>query len=168
MLARDPETQLGDHQPLIGSARVDVAREVTAPRQRRSQAAALGPLDDFAMATTAAATSGCEGRCSPGPMATRSPCGQHGRMSVLVWSMVGIAVWHFTIFLPDRFAGGIIGAFLAAWLGAILSGFMVEGLSIPTLNPPGLEQALWALPGSILGLVAGWVVGMRSERAATT
>ena len=35
-------------------------------------------------------------------------------MSLLVWVMMGIAVWHFTVFLPDRFWGGIVGAFLAA------------------------------------------------------
>jgi hypothetical protein len=32
-------------------------------------------------------------------------------LSVLVWAMIGIAVWHFTVFLPDRFWGGIVGAF---------------------------------------------------------
>ena len=35
-------------------------------------------------------------------------------MSMLVWVMMGIAVWHFTVFVPDRFWGGIVGAFLAA------------------------------------------------------
>ena len=35
-------------------------------------------------------------------------------MSLVVWAMMGIAVWHFTVFLPDRFWGGIVGAFLAA------------------------------------------------------
>ena len=34
-------------------------------------------------------------------------------MSVLVWAMLGIAVWHFAVLVPDRFTGGIIGAFLA-------------------------------------------------------
>ena len=27
-------------------------------------------------------------------------------MSVIVWLMMGIAVWHFTVFVPDRFRGG--------------------------------------------------------------
>ena len=35
-------------------------------------------------------------------------------MSVLVWVLIGIALWHFTVLLPDRFHGGIIGAFLYA------------------------------------------------------
>ena len=38
-------------------------------------------------------------------------------MSMLVWVMMGIAIWHFTIFFPDRFYGGIVGAFLAAIFG---------------------------------------------------
>jgi len=34
-------------------------------------------------------------------------------MSLLVWAMLGIAVWHFAVLVPDRFTGGIIGAALA-------------------------------------------------------
>ena len=37
----------------------------------------------------------------------------HGGMSVLVWTMVSIALWHFAVLVPDRFWGGIIGAFLS-------------------------------------------------------
>ena len=44
-------------------------------------------------------------------------------MSILIWAMVGIAVWHFAVLVPDRFWGGIIGAFLAALVGAFASGF---------------------------------------------
>ena len=36
--------------------------------------------------------------------------------------MMGIAVWHFTVFVPDRFWGGIVGAFFAAVVGAALFG----------------------------------------------
>jgi hypothetical protein len=35
-------------------------------------------------------------------------------LSVFVWAMIGIAFWHFSVLVPDRFWGGIIGAFLAA------------------------------------------------------
>ena len=37
---------------------------------------------------------------------------RHGRaaaMGMLAWVMMGLAIWHFTIFLPDRFWGGIVG-----------------------------------------------------------
>jgi hypothetical protein len=87
-------------------------------------------------------------------------------VSVFVWSMVGIALWHFTIFVPDRFAGGIMGAFLAAWVGAIVSGFAFEGFAFPSDNPPGLHHALYGLPGALLGLAGCYVAGVRGEARA--
>ena len=83
-------------------------------------------------------------------------------MSVFVWSMVGIALWHFTIFVPDKFAGGIVGAFCAAWFGSLASGFLFEGLALPSHNPPGLRHALYALPGSVLGLGVCYAYGVRN------
>lgn len=94
-------------------------------------------------------------------MAGAAPAADHAGMSVFVWTMAGLALWHFTIFVPDRFAGGIVGAFLAAWLGALVSGFLFEGLAIPSHNPPGLEHALYALPGATAGLVWCWLAGNR-------
>jgi hypothetical protein len=64
-------------------------------------------------------------------------------MSVLVWSMVGIALWHFTVLLPDNSAGGIIGAFLAALAGAVVSGYALPAPGIPSENPPGVGEAFW-------------------------
>ena len=52
-------------------------------------------------------------------------------MAMLVWAMMGIALWHFTVFVPDRFWGGIVGAFLVALFGAILIGLAVNGFAIP-------------------------------------
>ena len=52
-------------------------------------------------------------------------------MAMLGWTMMGLAIWHFTIFLPDRFWGGIVGAFLGALFGAIIFGFIVNGFAIP-------------------------------------
>jgi hypothetical protein len=87
-----------------------------------------------------------------------------GGMSIFIWTLVGIAVWHFTVFVPDRFAGGIVGAFVAAWLGALASGFAVAGLRLPTANPPGVEQAVVALPGCLVALAACYAWGVRQER----
>jgi uncharacterized membrane protein YeaQ/YmgE (transglycosylase-associated protein family) len=84
-------------------------------------------------------------------------------MSVLIWSMVGIAMWHFAVLVPDRFVGGIIGAFLAALGGALLTGFLLPTPGIPTTNPPGLAEALYAIPGSVLALVASYLYGDRME-----
>jgi hypothetical protein len=86
-------------------------------------------------------------------------------MTILIWSMAGLALWHFTIFVPDRFAGGIVGAFFAAWLGGVASGFLFEGLALPSENPPGLHHTLYALPGGVLGLVGCYVLGVRREAA---
>ena len=41
-------------------------------------------------------------------------------MAMLGWVMMGLAIWHFTIFLPDRFWGGIVGAFVGSLIGAIV------------------------------------------------
>ena len=43
-------------------------------------------------------------------------------MAALVWVMVGIALWHFTVFLPDHFWSGIVGAFVGAVLGSFIFG----------------------------------------------
>ncbi len=31
-------------------------------------------------------------------------------MAALVWVTTGMAIWHFTVFLPDRYWAGIVGA----------------------------------------------------------
>ena len=85
-------------------------------------------------------------------------------MSLLVWVMMGIAVWHFTVFVPDRFYGGIVGAFVAAVVGAALFGFLVSGLSVPGRDETHLVQAFVAVPGCLLGLAASYFLGGRRER----
>ena len=80
-------------------------------------------------------------------------------MSVLVWALIGIAVWHFAVLVPDRFYGGIIGALLAALGGALVSGYLLPLPGVPADNPPGYMAAIWALPGSLLGLVASYRAG---------
>lgn len=86
-------------------------------------------------------------------------------MSVAIWVMVGIALWHFAVLVPDRFWGGIIGAFLAALGGALLTRYLLPTPGVSLDNPPGLAAALWPLPGSLLALVASYLYGVRRERA---
>ena len=86
-------------------------------------------------------------------------------MSMVVWIMMGIAVWHFAIFLPDRFWGGIVGAFLAAATGAAVFGFLVNGLTVPGANDTGLIQAFIAIPGSAIGLALSYWWGARVDRS---
>ena len=82
-------------------------------------------------------------------------------MAILVWSMVGLAFWHFAVLVPDRFHGGIVGAFLAAWIGALVTGFLLPTPGIPTANPPGVGEALWAVPGALAALAASYWHGAR-------
>jgi hypothetical protein len=86
-------------------------------------------------------------------------------LSVFVWAMIGIALWHFTVFVPDRFWGGIVGALLAALVGAFLSGFLLPQPEIPRANPPGAAEAIWATPGSAVALLASYLYGVRRDRA---
>jgi hypothetical protein len=86
-------------------------------------------------------------------------------LSVVVWIMIGMALWHFAVLVPDRFWGGIIGAFAAAVAGALLSGLLLPQPGISSSNPPGASEAVWAIPGSLLALVASYLFGARRDRA---
>jgi hypothetical protein len=84
-------------------------------------------------------------------------------MSMLVWVMMAIALWHFTIWLPDRFYGGIVGALLAAIAGAVLFGLVVSGFTVPGRHDTHIAAALEAIPGSLLGLAASYAYGVITE-----
>jgi hypothetical protein len=86
-------------------------------------------------------------------------------MGALVWIMVGLAIWHFTVFLPDRFWGGIVGAFVGALVGSFLFGVIVNAGSIPGQSDTNLLTGVEAIPGALLGMGAMWVLGVRSENA---
>jgi hypothetical protein len=85
-------------------------------------------------------------------------------VSLVVWVMMGIAVWHFTVFLPDRFWGGIVGAFLAAIIASTAFGFVVNGATIPGQSDTELVQAVIAIPGSAIGLALSYWWGARLDR----
>ena len=85
-------------------------------------------------------------------------------MALVVWVMMGIAVWHFTVFVPDRFWGGIVGAFLAAVVGSALFGFAVNGLAVPGRHDTEVIQALIAVPGAVIGLGVSYLWGARTDR----
>ena len=85
-------------------------------------------------------------------------------MALLVWIMAGLAVWHFTIWLPDRFWGGIVGAFVGAVIGSALFGLLVNGFTVPGRSDTHLVSAVEAIPGAIIGIAVVWFVGVRQER----
>ena len=88
-------------------------------------------------------------------------------MSMLVWVMMGIAIWHFTVWVPDHFWAGIVGAFLAALIGAVVFGFVVAGFTVPGQDDTDILQALVAIPGALGGLALCWWYGDRQMKAET-
>jgi hypothetical protein len=85
-------------------------------------------------------------------------------MGMLAWVMMGIAIWHFTVFVPDRFWGGIVGAFIGALFGAILVGFALHGFSVPGESDTTVLTALEGIPGALMGIGATYAEGIRRER----
>lgn len=86
-------------------------------------------------------------------------------MSVLVWVMMGIALWHFTVWVPDRFWGGIVGAFAAAVVSSIVFGFLFNGLTVPGRSDTDLLQAVIAVPATLIGLAFSYWYGGRKMDA---
>jgi uncharacterized membrane protein YeaQ/YmgE (transglycosylase-associated protein family) len=86
-------------------------------------------------------------------------------MGMLAWVMMGLALWHFSIWLPDRYWGGIVGAFVGALIGAILVGLLLNGFSIPGRHATHISTALEAIPGALIGMAIVYMEGVRRERA---
>jgi hypothetical protein len=87
-------------------------------------------------------------------------------MAMLAWVMMGLAIWHFTIFLPDRFWGGIVGAFIGALIGAVVCGLIINGLTVPGQDDTHVLQALEAIPGTLIGIAVVYFEGIRRGNAA--
>ncbi|MEZ5122287.1 MAG: hypothetical protein R2736_12040 [Solirubrobacterales bacterium] len=82
-------------------------------------------------------------------------------MAIFAWVMMGLALWHFTIFIPDRFLGGIVGAFVAALIGSVLFGLIVNGFTVPGRDDTTIVSAIEAIPGTVIGLAICWYAGAR-------
>lgn len=85
-------------------------------------------------------------------------------MALVVFFIMGIALWHFTVFIPDRFWQGIVGAFLGAVLGSIVFGLIVQEASGKSLGETDVSTALIAVPGTLIGLAIVYAIGVRSEQ----
>lgn len=85
-------------------------------------------------------------------------------MALLVWFTTGIALWHFTVFLPDRFWQGIVGAFLGATIGAVVFGGIIEIVSGKGLGNTDVGTVLTAVPGVAIGLAVVWFIGSRQDQ----
>ena len=87
-------------------------------------------------------------------------------MGALVWIMTGLAIWHFTIFLPDRFWGGIVGAFVGALFGAFIVGMIINGFVVPGEADTHVKTAFEGVPGAVLGITLMYFEGVRRGNEA--
>ena len=85
-------------------------------------------------------------------------------MAILVWATLGIALWHFTVFVPDRFRGGIVGAFLAAVVGSCISGALWQIATGDSLGQTDVLTVLAAVPGFVIATGTVYVLGVRDEQ----
>jgi hypothetical protein len=86
-------------------------------------------------------------------------------VAFLVWFTMGLALWHFTVFLPDRFWQGIVGAFIGATVGALASGAAAQVALGKGVGETDIATALWAIPGVAVGIAIVYLAGTRSESA---
>jgi hypothetical protein len=82
-------------------------------------------------------------------------------MGLLAWAMMGIAIWHFAIFIPDRFWAGVVGSFVCALIGSVLIGWAIAGFDIPGDETIDIATALAGIPGALLGLGFAYWMGVR-------
>jgi ABC-type Fe3+ transport system permease subunit len=82
-------------------------------------------------------------------------------MAFLVFFTMGIALWHFTVFLPDHFWQGIVGAFVGSVIGALLVGGIILVIDGQSVGNTTIGTALSAIPGVALGLGIVWLLGSR-------
>jgi hypothetical protein len=87
-------------------------------------------------------------------------------MGLLAWALMGIAIWHFAIFIPDRFWQGVVGSFLCALIGSVLIGLALSGFHIPGQDEITIATAMAAIPGALLGLGFAFWMGVRQGNEA--
>ncbi len=83
-------------------------------------------------------------------------------MAIVVWITVGLALWHFSIFVPERFWQGIIGALIGAVLGALVSGALIQVALGRALNETDMLTFLAAVPGTLIGVALIYWLGDRT------
>ena len=129
----DIASRIRDHAPLEADRRRPGPRRIWTRRQRRPAAlpATGGPERPDRPDRRRHAGAGRSRERGHGPdrpqavaqaEVAQPPARETSLMAVLAWGMMGLAIWHFTIWLPDRFWGGIVGALIGALIGAVLFG----------------------------------------------
>ena len=98
--------------------------------------------------------------------------GEDRLMGMLGWVMMGLALWHFTIFLPDRFYGGIVGAFVGSLIGAIdrrpadLRDRRFRLRRSRAVRQTTIGVVLYAVPGALLGIAVAYALGIVARAAS--
>jgi hypothetical protein len=87
-------------------------------------------------------------------------------MAAVVWFTIAVAIWHFTIFLPDRFWAGIVGALLGAIAGGMISGAVAQIASGRSIGDTDIGTLLVAIPGTLIGIAIVYAIGVRREHLA--
>jgi hypothetical protein len=87
-------------------------------------------------------------------------------MSAVVWFVVAVALWHFTVFVPDRFWAGIVGALIGAIAGAMVSGAIFQLVSGRSIGVTDIGTVLVAIPGTLVGIAIIYAIGVRREQLA--
>jgi hypothetical protein len=87
-------------------------------------------------------------------------------MAAVVWFTIAVALWHFTIFIPDRFWAGIVGALLGAIAGGMISGAIAQIASGRSIGDTGILTVLVAVPGTLIGVAIVYAIGVRREHLA--
>ena len=88
-------------------------------------------------------------------------------MAAVVWFTIAVALWHFTVFVPDRFWAGIVGALLGAIAGGMISGAIFQIASGRSIGDTDLGTVLVAIPGTVIGVAIIYAIGVRREHLAT-
>jgi hypothetical protein len=87
-------------------------------------------------------------------------------MGLLAWVIMGLAIWHFSIWLPDHFWGGIVGAFIGSLIGSVVIGLAIHGFSIPGTSDTHLITSIEGVPGALIGMAIVYAEGIRRENAS--
>lgn len=82
-------------------------------------------------------------------------------MAIVVWFTVGLALWHFTIFVPERFWQGIVGALLGCVFGALITGYLIMLAMGDSIGDTGWVTLFAAVPGTLLGAALIYWIGER-------
>jgi hypothetical protein len=87
-------------------------------------------------------------------------------MAMLAWVIMGLAIWHFTIFLPDRFWAGSSARSSLHWSARSYAASLSAGSRSPARATPTSSKRSRRSPGTLIGIAIAWFEGVRRGNAA--